>query len=710
MYTNFNQEALSNLESSTKYTEYLKTLSNGDIRGVGGSFYNDGGGGGGGAQGLIRNQSQRRSRRRNQNQIQGSAPFLPISNNEVKFSNIFTPNESNALKLHLLQKTSSLPQLDHEVDDDNNAREDSNNGVIDNYGSVAGDDPRFLHNSRRRSTAIGLPHENLNHSNAIPRTRKGDPVANILYSTIRHGAAVTNTNNNHGGNNEYDNPSADETLHTGSDSKVDYDPHEPLAAVDQIALRHELLNNIRAISRATYFEDLYTGKVRRNSASPEEEILRLLENPEAAAALAHSNSTTGERTIPSKDASISRVDRWVKETSDASSRAAQNIDTDEDREGQHASLYHQSVWDEKQGRAKGKSKGNKIGGGRGHDGVVSDVTTESDVETESAHRVKRTTKTTKYHQQIGKSISNAVTDHDPTSQKHFSRNSDKTVVTRSMGKPLVPPGVIEKSSSYLQAKYLNDSSSNKSYQSKNDRFLMVDPQLGGGDSKRPFSFGVNSSIDDLVPLSVSLPNVAQNSSMSYRSTPLGMHANARKHDGVGVSRPENLNYSMANLSTATTTTTNHSDKSSDRLKFDRRKMNAISNNNEQVAAAGRRTMAHQKSVAGNPTRRANKVTRPSDRGVPGLYSRLNINQWVMKKVCFYVNGDELYPRYEYRFRPGKDIRELGQLLDILTKRFPTLPAGARFIFTMDGYPISGLDELIHENSYVVSSTRKFKVR
>lgn len=706
MYTSFNQEALSNLESSTKYTEYLKTLSNGDIRGVGGSFYSDGGGGG--AQGLIRNQSQRRSRRRNQNQNQGSVPFLPISDNEVKFSNIFSPNESNALKLHLLQKTSSLPLLDHEVDGDNNAREDNNNDVVDNYGSVAEEDPRFLHNSRRRSTAIGLPHENLN--NSIPRARKGDPVANILYSTIRHGAAVTHPSNNHGGNNEYDNPSADETLHTGSDSKVDYDPHEPLAAVDQIALRHELLNNIRAISRATYFEDLYTGKVRRNSGSPEEEILRLLENPEAAAALAHSNSTTGERTIPSKDASLSRVDRWVKETSDASSRAAQNNDTDEEREGKHASLYHQSVWDEKQGRAKGKSKGSKIGGGRGHDEVVSDVTTESDVETESAHRTKRSNKTTKYHQQNGKSISNAITDHDPgSSQKHFSRNTDRTVVTRSMGKPLFPPGVIEKSSSYLQAKYLNDTSSNKKFQNKNDRFLMVDSQLGGGDMRRPFSFGVTSSVDDLVPLSVSLPNVAQNSSISYRSTPLGMHATARKH-GVGVSRPENLNYSMANLSTATTTTLNHSDKNSDRLKFDRRKMNPISNNNEQVAAAGRRTMAHQKSMPGNPARRTNRVTRPSDRGVPGLYSRLHVNQWVMKKVCFYVNGDDLYPRYEYRFRPGKDIRDMDQLLDILTKRFPTLPAGARYIFTMDGYPISSLDELIHENSYVVSSTRKFKVR
>lgn len=667
MYTNFNNEVVSNLESSTKYTEYLKTLSSRSVRG-GKTYHEDGGG------------NRRQSRRNN---FQGSTPLLAISDNEVKFSNIFSPNESNALKLHLLQKTSSLPLLDHSDSNTADGAGGSSSGAFgDNHGSVVGDhddlDPSLL--NRRRSTAIGLLHENRNSSNANSRARKGDPVANILYSTIRHGAAANNNNSNI----DYDNPSADETLHTGSDSKVDYDPHEPLATVDQIALRHELLNNIRAISRATYFEDLYTGKVRRNSGSPEAEILRLLENPEAGRGPTEEHP--GERTIPSKEASLSRVDRWVKETSETSSRSAHHKnDSDEDR---HASLYHASVWNEKKdAKLKREVKNEDSGGG------VSDATTESDVETASAY-IKRTSVQPKYHNQVSKSVkSNPVTKYDSSSNKHFSKNTDRTVVSRSMGKPIIPPGIIESSASYLQTKYLGHN--NSITYNKNPQLLAVENQH---ETRRPFSFE-NSSADDLAPLSVSLPNVAHSVSNSYRSTPLPLHASSLKKHSV--SRPENLNNSMAHLSTGTTNRNVNNKK-----RLDKRTMNAASN--EQV---NRRIMAQTKSLQPAPKARAvARGTRPSDRAVPGLYSRLNMNQWVMKKVCFYVNGDELHPRFEYRFRQGKDIRDLDQLLDLLTKRFSALPTGARYIFTMDGYLISSLDELINENSYVVSSIRKFKVR
>ncbi|CAL8110417.1 unnamed protein product [Orchesella dallaii] len=617
MYTSYNREIQQVDPSNTKYTEYLKTLES--------------------TTELSESVEAKRAdsfTRRGQQQA-----LLPISDNEVKFSNIFSPHESNALKLQLLQKASSLPILDTD-----NAR----NGEVVGDDSVDAERLISTNNNgdrRRRSTASGVVH--VSNNNAA--TRKTDSVANILYSTIRHG-------------HEYDNPSADETLHTGSDSKVDYDPHEPLPAVDQIALRHELLNNIRAISRATYFEDLYTGKVRQNVGSPEAEILKVLGRPEGV--------TRGGAapTIPSNDASLSRVDRWIKESSEASRALVTHDDKERSltTKNKNSSLYHQSVWNEQE---KSKNAGLHQGKptARHHNGseTTEGSYTESDVETASAYMRR-----TKHHHKTKSQPTKSIPTNDPTTNpiKSFSKNTDSNPnIIETADKTEINPGLTPSTYQYLHSKYLNK----------------YDTDLGSLGKRRPFSFGCNSPSDDLIPLSVSLPNVAQ-SHNPHRSNPVVAPNSYILHS---VSRPEHLNYSTSSIST----------KPPPNRHMKRETIN--NSNNEQV-----RQLVQ-------PSREPRGVMRGrAERKAPGIYTRLNMNQWVAKKVWFYINGDDHFPRFEYRFRHGKDIRDLDQLLDILTKRLPSLPTGARYIFTMDGYLINNLEELVNDQSYVVSSIRKFKAK
>lgn len=626
MYTNFNQEVHSTSDASTKYTEYLKSVKDG-------SFFED--------RAVGRRVRASNGSNRPQQQRQQGHPF---TDNEVKFSNIFSPQESNALKLQLLQKTSSLPLL--EQDQTNNS-----NTLVAGEGGV----DAVVEGRRRRSSAGPLVHYDHDNNN---NTRKGESVANILYSTIRHG-------------HDYDNPSADETLHTGSDSKVDYDPHEPLPAVDQLALRHELLNNIRAISRATYFEDLYTGKVRHNSGSPEAEVLQLLQNSQEAAAVPAETRTT----IPSKDASLSRVDRWVQESSEASSHP-QNQDTDEDKQNQNSSLYHQSVWEENKNKRQGRHKPNKKGRKDRITATDGSNTESDDVDTASGYLTRGANKG-----------GNPPPNSNPNISDDF-RNANV-----NMHDSINPSKAVGVAGQYLHSnRYLRPN--------------QHEAETESSDRRRPFSFGLNSSSDDLVPLSISLPNVAQqNPYLSSRST---MHGLNSSYNSFSVSRPENLNHSVSTKPTF-------------KQRNDKVKKKETTNNDEQVRRIVQRKPApvslqprHQQRLAGGsdgPGRGAAVRGIRYDRNkAPALYTRLNINQWVLKKIWFYVNGDEHVPRFEYRFRHGKDIRDWDQLLDILTKRFPSLPTGARHIFTMDGYQINGLDELVNENSYLVSSTRKLKVR
>jgi len=97
--------------------------------------------------------------------------------------------------------------------------------------------------------------------------------------------------------------------------------------------------------------------------------------------------------------------------------------------------------------------------------------------------------------------------------------------------------------------------------------------------------------------------------------------------------------------------------------------------------------------------------------VPALYLRESVkNYWTAIKVTFFVNGDEHFPGLEYRFRPGKDMRDLDALFDMLTKRLPQLVTGARYLFTIQGEPVHRIEQLQDQAYYVVSSNRKFKVR
>jgi hypothetical protein len=123
-------------------------------------------------------------------------------------------------------------------------------------------------------------------------------------------------------------------------------------------------------------------------------------------------------------------------------------------------------------------------------------------------------------------------------------------------------------------------------------------------------------------------------------------------------------------------------------------------NNSNIIKEGR----NRKYENGNTNSLAGKYTK-----IPRIYQRQNMAQWVAKKVWFYMNGDDRFPRIEYRFRP-RDLQTMDHLLNLLNLKMPQLPKGARYVFTLDGRLISSVDELQNEQGYVVSSVKKFKVR
>jgi len=129
-----------------------------------------------------------------------------------------------------------------------------------------------------------------------PSSPEGSEITST--STLRDAASILG---------DQDNGSA---LNTGSDSKVDYDPDEPL---DRLHLRRELLNNIRALSRASlesnFFEELYA----RNGGKEGDSFL--------------------SSTIPQGD----RVDVWVKESWENGGSPGD----DRQREPAISSLFHE---------------------------------------------------------------------------------------------------------------------------------------------------------------------------------------------------------------------------------------------------------------------------------------------------------------------------------------------------------------------------------
>lgn len=86
----------------------------------------------------------------------------------------------------------------------------------------------------------------------------------------------------------------------------------------------------------------------------------------------------------------------------------------------------------------------------------------------------------------------------------------------------------------------------------------------------------------------------------------------------------------------------------------------------------------------------------------------NLSYWKARRVVFYRNGDPFFPGVELRYRPGRDITSIDNLLDKISPKMD-LPRGARYVFSMDGDRKYHLDELEDGASYVVSSFKAFKV-
>ncbi|KAH8300161.1 hypothetical protein KR044_010797 [Drosophila immigrans] len=86
----------------------------------------------------------------------------------------------------------------------------------------------------------------------------------------------------------------------------------------------------------------------------------------------------------------------------------------------------------------------------------------------------------------------------------------------------------------------------------------------------------------------------------------------------------------------------------------------------------------------------------------------NLSYWKARRVVFYRNGDPFFPGVELRYRPGRDVTSLDNLLDKISPKMD-LPRGARYVFSMDGDRKYHLEELEDGAFYVVSSFKAFKV-
>lgn len=539
---------------------------------------------------------------------------------KTKFSEIFSPEESNALQLYILQKAGSAPNMEDVI-----TSEEDEEGMF----TVTGDTAKSPSSKRRRSadqlvTSSPNNENYLQLNNPSPTHHPGedgaeDPfsnklrtssesIANIVYSSIRPDME---------GQNEFDT-----NLPTGSDSKLDYDPHEPMPNMDQLALRHELLNNIRAISRATYFEDLYTGKVSQNDGPPEAEILHILQNSDG-----HLSQDDRER-----------VEVWVRDSIQNSNSAPpkdrdEAVDLDDEPGTEPPRLHHWKPSDE-------------------------------DVTVATAEKV------------AGLDITQLETQAN-ANYRTFRNTEDSTNIP-----PLLP--------------------------------APINPVKSLAREKRPYSFSQHDTVPastlittkrhlDLAPTptprstnAVVTPLLAS-SNNGHNSLPsFSRHLPKTNEREVGLqvqrlqklqqSKPHPPSYPVRKL----VPSQNSSNSSS-----------VVSMSTSLPNPKGMPRKGHIKHYDGSNTSKYNKI--------PRIYQRQNMNQWVAKKVWFYMNGDDRFPRIEYRFRP-RDLQTMDNLLNLLNKKMPQLTKGARFVFRLDGRPINSVDELQNEQGYVVSSVRKFKVR
>ncbi|KAI1301465.1 putative echinoderm microtubule-associated protein [Halotydeus destructor] len=106
-----------------------------------------------------------------------------------------------------------------------------------------------------------------------------------------------------------------------------------------------------------------------------------------------------------------------------------------------------------------------------------------------------------------------------------------------------------------------------------------------------------------------------------------------------------------------------------------------------------------------------KAMRANDYGDSGYLGQSKAMKEAQERtgrtVTFYNNGEQFNRGIKVSLIVGKTFRTFDLLCDYLNSR-TNIPLGVRYIFTMKGEPISSLDQLQHNQSYVISGTRQFQ--
>lgn len=105
------------------------------------------------------------------------------------------------------------------------------------------------------------------------------------------------------------------------------------------------------------------------------------------------------------------------------------------------------------------------------------------------------------------------------------------------------------------------------------------------------------------------------------------------------------------------------------------------------------------------------IENGTEQYTPSLVQRLQPHELQGRRIRLYRNGDRYFKGIWYTIIPSlrswsaflEDLQKIHFLIDSLA-----LPHGVRFIFHINGEPCTGLEEIRHGQSYVVSSTDKFK--
>lgn len=181
----------------------------------------------------------------------------------------------------------------------------------------------------------------------------------------------------------------------------------------------------------------------------------------------------------------------------------------------------------------------------------------------------------------------------------------------------------------------------------------------------------------------------ENNSLRRRNTTMGTNG------GSGI------------IATAPQTTTNDYWNRNGQLVHSRPVSPSVMDNMSENSYTPQTPLAMPSSLMRSKSRPELSVVGNGGMGAVSRYS--NLSYWKARRVVFYRNGDPFFPGVELRYRPGRDITSIDNLLDKISSKLD-LPRGARYVFSMDGDRKHNLEELEDGASYVVSSFKVFKVR